>query len=445
LNVGCIPSKSLLHASHKYHDAAKHFKKSGINFDNLSVDVSKMIGQKNKAIKQLTGGIAGLFKANGITHVSGAAATFNADGSINANGEKIEAENTIIAVGSKVSVPPGLDISVIDEVDVVSSTGALDWEHVPESLTVIGGGVIGLEMGSVWSRLGAKLQVVEFAPGILGGISDGAVAASFQKILKKQGFNFNLGCKVTNIEVKKKSSAGGKSLVAVTYEDMATGESKVIESEKVLLSAGRAPNTADIGLEEAFGVKLEGPGRIPVDDNFNVQGSSTAYAIGDCIHGPMLAHKAEEDGHFVAESIFEKMKGEKMAHKTHINFNTVPSVVYTYPEVAWVGKNEEQLNKEGIKYNQSSFPFGANSRAKAMDEGTEGFCKILTDDNDRVLGAHIIAPGAGDLITPFVTSMQFDRPCVELAHTCIAHPSLSEATKEAAMKVSLGKWIHMPN
>eukprot|EP00392_Amoebophrya_sp_AT5.2_P002385 g2390.t1 len=394
LNVGCIPSKALLHASHMYHDATHSFKKQGIKLNGtLEVDVPALMKQKQKSITGLTRGIAGLFKANKVENIAGAGffkgpnliEVTNADGSK----EDIEADNIVVAVGSEVAGLPGFPKELIDEKDIVSSTGALEFGAVPQSLTVVGGGVIGLELGSVWSRLGAKVHVVEFLNKIMGP-ADTQVSTEFQKILKKQGLTFDLNSKV--VDVKK--VAGG---VELTWENNETKEKTTQVSEKVLISTGRIPNTANLGMEN-LGVTLDRAGRIPVNGHLITETNANVYAIGDCIAGPMLAHKAEEDGVYIAEQIADKVKNGGAPPKAEpISYHAVPSVVYTFPEVAWVGKSEDELKKEGVEYNLAVFPLAANSRARANDEA-QGMVKLMTSKDDKILGCHIIAPFAGDVL-----------------------------------------------
>lgn len=357
-----------------------------------------------------------------------------------------------MAVGSEVAGLPGFPKELIDEKDIVSSTGALELQSVPTSLTVVGGGVIGLELGCVWSRMGAKVHVVEFLNKIMGP-ADVDVSNEMQKILTKQGLTFDLGSKV----VECKSLGAGKG-VKLVWEKLADGSKTEQISDKVLIATGRFPNTNGIGLEEGLGVTLTKgepgvgpPGRIPVDDNLQVQaGSDTktnVFAIGDAVSGPMLAHKAEEDGVFVAELLAErKSSGNATLTKEGgaMNYGAVPSVVYTHPEVAWVGKSEEELKAAGIKYVSAKFPLAANSRARANDE-TAGFVKTLVcPDTDEILGCHIIAPLAGDVLMPAVQAVTKGGKCADLAHLCFAHPTVSEALKESAMKASpkIGNWIH---
>lgn len=424
LNVGCIPSKALLNASHLYHEATHKFKSYGIKVDNVSLDLPQMMKQKGDAVTGLTGGIKYLFTKNKVNHVEGwgSIASPNevkvaaADGST----QTIKTKNIVIATGSDVASLPGL---TIDEEQIVSSTGALSLKKVPESLVVIGGGVIGLEMGSVWSRLGSNVTVIEFNDAIAAG-ADLEIAKEFQRILEKQGIKFKLGHKVTNI----KKNPGSCSLTLQTSKGVDAG---TMDSEIVLVSVGRKPFTEGLGLEKV-GVKMDERGRVVVDDHF-VSNIPSIRAIGDVIKGPMLAHKAEDEGIAVIEMLFRKFG--------HVNYNAIPSVIYTHPEVAWVGKTEEELKREGVNYRVGKFPFKANSRARTNDD-SEGLCKFLSDaTTDRILGAHILSAGAGEMIAEAVFAMEYGASSEDIARTCHAHPTMSEAIKEAAM-ATYDKPIH---
>ncbi|MCE2927114.1 MAG: dihydrolipoyl dehydrogenase [Rickettsiales bacterium] len=411
LNVGCIPSKALLSSSHKFHDAQHHFAEMGIK-GNVSLDLPTMLAKKDKIVLDLTKGIEFLFKKNKVTYVKGRGAIKSASEVVVDGKETIKTKRILIATGSDVMRLPGVDI---DEKKIVSSTGALNLNPVPQHLVVVGGGVIGLEMGSVWKRLGAKVTVIEYL-GNIGGYMDAEVAAQFQKILTKQGIEFKLGMKVTSADSKGKG-------VSLTVEPAKGGAAEKLEADVVLVSIGRKPYTENLGLEKV-GVKLDNRGRIEVDSHFetNVKG---IYAIGDVIPGPMLAHKAEEDGVVAVENM--------MGQKSHIDYNLVPGVVYTWPEVANVGKTEEELKAAGADYKVGKFPFMANSRGKAVGE-TEGFVKLLADSKtDRLLGAHIIGPDAGTLIHEACLVMEFGGSAEDLARTCHAHPTLNEAVKEAGL------------
>jgi dihydrolipoamide dehydrogenase len=420
LNVGCIPSKALLHASELFDEAGHAFAEMGINVGTPTVDLKKLLAFKDEAVDGNTKGVEFLFKKNKIEWVKGEG-RIRAAGQVQVGDRLIETKNIVIATGSDVARLPGIEI---DEKQVVSSTGALALEKVPERLLVIGGGVIGLELGSVWGRLGAKVTVVEFLDAILPGM-DGEVAKNFQRILKKQGFDFKLGSKVTKVE---KTKAGLK----VSVEPAKGGDAQTIEADVVLVAVGRVAYTQNLGLAE-LGIKTDQRGRVEVDHHLktNVDG---IYAIGDVIAGPMLAHKAMEEGVMVAERL--------AGVAGHVNYDVIPGVVYTAPEVAAVGKTEEQLKAEGVEYNSGKFPFTANGRAKANKQ-TEGFVKILADKKtDRVLGVHIIGMNAGEMIAEACIAMEFGASSEDIARTCHAHPTLSEAVKEAALAV-MGSPIHM--
>jgi len=388
---------------------------------NVSLDLPTMLAKKDKIVLDLTKGIEFLFKKNKVTYVKGRGAIKSASEVVVDGKETIKTKRILIATGSDVMRLPGVDI---DEKKIVSSTGALNLNPVPQHLVVVGGGVIGLEMGSVWKRLGAKVTVIEYLDKI-GGYMDAEVAAQFQKILAKQGIEFKLGMKVTSADAKGKG-------VSLTVEPAKGGTAEKLEADVVLVSIGRKPYTEGLGLEKV-GVKMDSRGRIEVDSHFetNVKG---IYAIGDVIPGPMLAHKAEEDGVVAVENM--------MGQKSHIDYNLVPGVVYTWPEVANVGKTEEELKAAGVDYKVGKFPFMANSRGKAVGE-TDGFVKLLADaKTDRLLGCHIIGPDAGTLIHEACLIMEFGGSSEDLARTCHAHPTLSEAMKEAGL-AALGRAIHV--
>lgn len=417
LNVGCIPSKALLHSSHMYSEAKHSFASHGVLVDNLRVDVDKMMAQKTGAVGGLTKGIEGLFKKNKVSYVRGwgkfksptEVEVALADG----GSQTISAKNVIIATGSEVATLPGV---TIDEEKVVSSTGALSLTKVPKSFVVVGGGYIGLEMGSVWGRLGSEVTVVEFADAIVPGM-DQEIRKTFQRSLTKQGFKFRLGTKVTKAEVVGE-------VVRLTLEPAKGGEPTTLEAEVVLVSTGRLPYTAGLGLE-AVGVQLDDRRRVKVDGEFRTT-VPNIYAIGDVIHGPMLAHKAEEDG----VALVEMLAGKPM-HKP--NYATIPSIVYTWPEVASVGQTEEQVKASGVEYKVGKFAFMANSRARSVDD-TEGLVKFISDaKTDKILGAHIMGPNAGELIPECVLAMEYGGSTEDVARTCHAHPTLSEAIKEAAL------------
>lgn len=416
LNVGCIPSKALLQSSYLYEEAGQHFAKHGIQVKGLSVDLATMMDHKSKVVVDLTKGIEGLFKKNKVTYVQGTG-VITAPDTVSVKPEKgdkqiLRTKNIVIATGSEVMPLPGVEI---DEKRIVSSTGALELSEVPKNLVVIGGGVIGLEMGSVWRRLGAEVTVIEFLDRIAPTM-DGEVSKQFQKILEKQGMTFKLGSKVTGAKASAKE-------VSLTVEPAKGGTAEKIKADVVLVAIGRRPYTQGLGLEN-IGVKLDSRGRIEVDGHFqtNIPG---IYAIGDVIAGPMLAHKAEEDGVAAVEII--------AGQAGHVDYNLVPSVIYTHPEVASVGKTEEQLKEAGTPYNIGKFPFLANSRARAISD-TDGFVKILAHkETDEVLGAHIIGPQAGTILAEVVVAMEYKASSEDIARTCHSHPDLNEAVKEAAM------------
>ena len=416
LNVGCIPSKSLLNLSENYHKA-KNFEKIGIEVSSLKLNLPKMMKNKEKAVTVLTKGIEFLFKKNKVTYFKGTGSITSTNQiSIKSNDNKnetIEAKNIIIATGSDPVSLPGVKF---DEEKIVSSTGALSLKEVPKKLVVVGGGYIGLEMGSVWSRLGSEVQVVEFLDHITPGM-DKEISNEFQKLLKKQGINFNLKTKVDSI-------SNNKNGVTVNTTDE-QGNKKKFDCDVVLISVGRKPNTNNLNLEKV-GVDKDNKGRVKVNNHFQTN-IKNVYAIGDVIQGPMLAHKAEEEGIAVAEII--------AGQSGHVNYDIIPGVIYTSPEVASIGKTEEQLKETKVDYKVGKFPFMANSRAKAIDE-PEGFVKILADSKtDRVLGVHMIGPHAGELIAEMAVAMEFGASSEDIARTCHAHPTFSEAVKEAALSV----------
>ena len=416
LNVGCIPSKSLLHASEMYSKAQNEFQHIGINTGALSLDLAKMMDHKAKSVEGLTKGIEFLFKKNKVTYLKGHGSFKNkntlevkdSSGSV----QEIKAKNIIIATGSSVLSLPNIKV---DEDTIVSSTGALSLKKVPKKLIVIGGGVIGLEMGSVWLRLGSEVEVIEYMDHITPGM-DREICDNFLKILKKQGMKFHLSTKVLDV---KKSSDG----VTVFVEN--NGQKMEMTGDIVLMSVGRKPNTEGLNLEAA-GINKDQKGRISIDKKFKTN-VDNVYAIGDVVEGPMLAHKAEDEGMAVAEFISGKYG--------HVNHDTIPGVVYTSPEVAAVGKTEEQLKQAGIEYNVGKFPFMANSRAK-INNDADGFVKILADKvTDKILGVHMIGPDVGTMIAEVVLAMEFGASAEDIARTCHAHPTLTEAVREAALAV----------
>lgn len=427
LNIGCIPSKALLHASEVFHEAGHTHAKLGVEVGTPKLNLKAMLAHKDATVESNVSGVAFLFKKNKIDTFKGTGKVVAA-GKVSVTGDdgkvqEIEAKNIVIATGSDVAGIPGVDVQ-FDEKVIVSSTGALDFDKVPENLVVVGGGVIGLELGSVWARLGAKVTVVEYLDKILGPM-DGEVSRQFQRMLEKQGIAFKLGAKVTGVE---KSGKGAK----VTFEPVKGGEAQTIAADAVLVSTGRRPYTDGLGLKEA-GVAVDDRGRVAINDHWqtNVAG---IYAIGDVVQGPMLAHKAEDEGIAVAEIL--------AGQAGHVNFDAIPSVVYTQPEVASVGKTEEELKAAGIEYKAGKFPFTANGRARAMLQ-TDGFVKILADKaSDRVLGVHIVGFGAGEMIHEATVLMEFGGSSEDLARTTHAHPTMSEAVREAAL-ATFAKPIHM--
>ncbi|WP_096703208.1 dihydrolipoyl dehydrogenase [Magnetospirillum sp. 15-1] len=424
LNVGCIPSKALLTASHHYHAAAHQFGSFGIKVAKVEMDVAGMQAHKDKVVADNTKGIEFLFKKNKVTYIVGAGA-ITAPGQIEItakDGAKstVAAKHIVIATGSDVTPLPGV---TIDEEVIVSSTGALALPKTPKHMVVIGGGVIGLELGTVWGRLGAKVTVVEFLDRILP-FNDGEVSKQMQRLLAKQGMEFKLGTKVTGI-----ARSGKKA--TVTVEPAAGGAAEKIEADCVLVAIGRKPYTDGLGLDKV-GVAQDKRGFVQIDGHFrtNVPG---IYAIGDVVGGAMLAHKAEEEGVALAEIL--------AGQHGHVNYEAIPAVVYTWPEVASVGKTEEQLKAEGIAYKAGKFPFTANGRARSMNE-VDGFVKVLAcATTDKVLGAHIVGPNAGDLIAEVVLAMEFGAAAEDIARTCHAHPGLGEAVKEACLAVD-GRPLH---
>ncbi len=411
LNVGCIPSKAMLHASHMLHEAEHNFADMGLKGKAPSVDWKQMLAYKETTIAQNTGGIEFLFKKNKVDWIKGWASIPEA-GKVKVGDDIHEAKHIVIASGSEASSLPGVDV---DEKTVVTSTGALELPKIPKKMVVIGAGVIGLELGSVYARLGAEVQVIEFLDHITPGM-DAEIAKSFQRMLKKQGLNFTLGAAVQSVAVK-----GGKA--KVTYKLRKDESEHVMDADTVLVATGRKPYTEGLGLD-VLGVEVSERGQIKTDGRYatNIKG---IYAIGDAIDGPMLAHKAEDEGMAVAEGI--------AGQHPHVNYGVIPGVIYTHPEVANVGETEETLKEQGRAYKVGKFPFMGNARAKANFAG-EGFVKILADkETDRILGAHIIGPMAGDLIHEICVAMEFGAAAEDLARTCHAHPTYSEAVREAAL------------
>ncbi|PIV73415.1 MAG: dihydrolipoyl dehydrogenase [Rhodobacteraceae bacterium CG17_big_fil_post_rev_8_21_14_2_50_65_11] len=411
LNIGCIPSKALLHATHQLHEAEHNFAKMGLKGKSPSVDWPQMLAYKDDVIGQNTKGIEFLFKKNKVDWLKGWG-SIPEPGKVKVGDEVHEAKNIVVATGSEPTSLPGIEV---DEKIVVTSTGALELAKVPKKMVVIGGGVIGLEMGSVYARLGAEVTVIEFLDAITPGM-DGEVARTFQKILRKQGMNFIMGAAVQSVETLKTKAK-------VNYTLRKDDSEHQTDADVVLVATGRKPYTDGLGLD-ALGVKIAKRGQIEVDDRWatNVKG---IHAIGDAITGPMLAHKAEDEGMAVAEVLAGK--------HGHVNYGVIPGVIYTTPEVASVGKTEEELKEVGRAYKVGKFSFMGNGRAKAVFQG-DGFVKLLADkESDRLLGAHIIGPMAGDLIHEICVAMEFGASAEDVALTCHAHPTFSEAVREAAL------------
>jgi len=425
LNVGCIPSKALLDTSHKFVEAQEHFDAHGIRVSKVDIDVAAMLERKNKVVTQLTQGVAGLFKGNKVEGITGTGKVV-AKGKVEVTGHDgktrtLEAKNIIIAAGSvPIEIPP----TPFDQEMIVDSTGALEFTEVPKRLGVVGAGVIGLELGSVWARLGAKVTVLEALDDFLPAV-DRQIAKEALKIFNQQGLDIKLGTRVTGSKVNKKA-------VTVEYTD-STGEQKA-QFDKLIVAVGRKPYTEGL-LDESVGVELDESGFIKVNEQCatNVDG---IYACGDVVRGPMLAHKGMEEGVMVAERLADK--------KTQVNYALVPSVIYTHPEVAWVGKNEEELKKDDIDYKVGTFPFAISGRAMAAND-TEGMVKLLADaKTDRILGCQIIGPSAADLLQQIVIAMEFSASAEDIGLTMFSHPALSEALHEAALAAN-GHAIHTVN
>ncbi len=421
LNVGCIPSKALLQSSHLYHQAQHGLGEHGIEVQKLALDLKTMLARKDKVVKANTDGVAFLFKKNKVEWKTGAG-KIEGPGKVSVGGkETLEAKNILIATGSETATLPGLEI---DEKRILTSTGALELSKVPKSMVVIGAGYIGLEMGSVWARLGTKVTVVEYLDRIVPGM-DSEIAKQFHRILGRQGLEFRLGSKVTSAEAQK-------TQVKLTVEPSKGGEAEELKAETVLVAVGRKPHTEGLGLRE-LGVELDDRGFIQVDGRYrtNVDG---IWAVGDVIPGPMLAHKAMEEGVAAAEHMAGKAG--------HVNYETCPGIVYTWPEVASIGATEDQLKEDGVAYNVGKFPFSANARARCNGD-TDGLVKILADKKtDRILGVHILGPEAGNLIHEAVVAMEFGGSAEDLALSFHGHPTLNEAVHEAALAVG-GRTIHI--
>ena len=417
LNVGCIPSKSLLNLSENFNKAKKDFNQQGIEVEGIKLNIEKMMSNKNKSIQVLTKGVEFLFKKNKVTYIKGKGVLFSKNDIVvyeNNKKTNYKSKNIVIATGSAVSTLPGIEI---DEKNIISSTGALSLNKVPKTLAVIGGGYIGLEMGSVWSRLGSEVTVIEYLEYITPGM-DREISNEFKRILTKQGIKFKMSSKVNSVK-----NSGNQ--VSINYTDIKNSKEETLQVDKVLVSVGRKPYTEGLNLSK-IGVKKDAKGRIEVNEKLQTS-IQNIYAIGDVIKGPMLAHKAEEEGIAVAEIL--------AGQAGHVNYDVIPGVIYTSPEVATVGKTEEQLKEENKSYKVGKFPFLANSRAKVNNE-TEGFVKILADSKtDKVLGVHIIGPHCGDMIAEMALAMEFGASAEDIARTCHAHPTHTEAIKEAALAV----------
>ena len=425
LNVGCIPSKALLDSSHRYQEATSHLKTHGIEIGSVELDVPAMMKRKDDIVAKLTGGIGGLFAANKVTPISGRGKVL-ADSKVEVintegNTEIIESKNIVIATGSS---PIEIGSAVFNDTNILDSTGALEINKVPKTLGVIGAGVIGLELGSVWARLGSKVTVIEAMDDFLY-IADKEIAKETFKDFKKQGLDIKLGCKLT-------SSKSLKNSVKVTYENNGTSES--MEFEKLIVAVGRKPNTNDVFAEDS-GINLDEKGFISVDHNCQTS-VKNIWAIGDVVRGPMLAHKGSEEGIMVAERIAGK--------HAEMNYDLVPSVIYTHPEIAWVGKNEEELKNDNIEYKVGKFPFAASGRALAVDQSV-GFVKLIADaKTDTILGVHVFGPSAAEIVQQALISMEFGASSEDLGLTIFSHPTVSEALHEAALSVS-NQAIHIGN
>ena len=420
LNIGCIPSKALLQSSENLSELRDHYADHGIHVDGISVDLGRMMARKGEVVAANTKGVEFLFKKNKVTWLKGEG-RIAGSGKVAVDGTEYEAKSIVIASGSDVMPLPGVEL---DEKVIVSSTGGLELSEVPKRLAVIGGGYIGLELGSVWRRLGAEVTVIEYLDRLVPGM-DSEIAKQFERTLGKQGIKFRLSTKVTG-------ARKGNDGVTLTLEPAKGGDATELQADVVLVAIGRRAYTGKLGLPEA-GVQTDDRGRVVVDAHYatNVPG---IYAIGDVIAGPMLAHKAEEEGVALAE----RLAGQA----GHVNYDVIPGIVYTWPEVATIGRTEEQLKADGVKYRAGKFPFTANGRARAMG-ATDGFVKILADaETDRILGAHIIGPDAGTLIAELATAMEFGAAAEDVARICHGHPTLSEAVKEAALAVE-GRALHI--
>lgn len=429
LNVGCIPSKALLDSSHKYLEATQHFDVHGIKVDKVGIDVPAMIARKSQVVDQLTGGIKGLFAGNKVDGIGGKGKVTGANSVVvtknDGEQEELSAKNIIIAAGSvPIEIPP----TPVDQETIVDSTGALEFQEVPKRLGVIGAGVIGLELGSVWARLGSEVTVLEAMDDFLP-MADRQIAKEAAKIFSKQGLDIKLGARVTG---SKLSGKGAKKTVTVEYTDK-EGE-QTIQFDKLIVAVGRRPYTEAL-LDDAVGVEVDERGFVKVNDQCQTN-VPTIFACGDVVRGPMLAHKGSEEGVMIAERLAGK--------KTQVNYDLVPSVIYTHPEIAWVGKNEEELKQEGVEYKVGTFPFAASGRALASND-SDGLVKILADEKtDRILGCQIIGSAAADLLQQIVIAMEFSSSAEDIGLTMFSHPALSEAVHEAALAAN-GHAIHIGN
>ncbi|ODV91753.1 hypothetical protein CANCADRAFT_55562 [Tortispora caseinolytica NRRL Y-17796] len=418
LNVGCIPSKSLLNNSMRYHDVLHDSKKRGVIVGNVELDLAQMMKAKDESVDQLTGGIEMLFKKNKVTYYKGKGSFIDEhqvqiDAIEGGEDTIVNAKNIIIATGSEPTPFPGIEV---DEKRIVSSTGAIALPEVPKRLAIIGGGIIGLEMASVWSRLGSEVTILEFLPAIGGAGMDSEVSKTIQKLLQKQGLKFKTGTKVLGAKVDGEE-------VHIDLENAKSGKQETIVADTLLVAVGRRPYTEGLGLEK-IGIELDERKRVVMDNEYRTK-FPHIRVIGDCTFGPMLAHKAEEEGIAAAEYI-------KLGHG-HVNYGVIPSVMYTHPEVAWVGQSEQQVKESGKAYNVGKFPYLANSRAKTNLD-TDGFVKFITDkETDRILGCHIIGANAGEAIAEAALALEYGASAEDVARTCHAHPTLSEAVKEAAL------------
>ncbi len=420
LNVGCIPSKAMLQSSEEFDKAVHALQDHGVMVDGVRLDLARMQARKQEVVTANTNGVEFLFRKNKVAWLKGTG-RITGPGTVDVDGTLYTTKNIVIATGSEVVPLPGV---TVDEKRIVTSTGALELDKVPGHFVVIGGGIIGLELGSVWRRLGAEVTVIEFLDRIAAGM-DTETATAFQRILQKQRVKFRLATKVTGAE----TTADGVNL---TVEPVKGGAAQTIQADIVLVAIGRRPHTAGLGLQDA-GVEVDDRGRVKVDGQWHTNIPSI-YALGDVIVGPMLAHKGEDEGVAVAEVI--------AGQAGHVNYDVIPNVVYTWPEVAWVGKTEDELKAANVAYHVGKFPFTANGRARAMGD-TDGFVKILADkDTDRLLGAHVLGPDAGTLIAELATAMEFGASAEDVARICHAHPTLSEAVKEAALAVE-GRALHI--